>query len=458
MKGATSRLSSAWRVPRLHFLLLAFLLLWPRPASASSFATQDTGWEGCSIFAGILSTAVGASNVVLTSNLVWSDLKPEDGLIVLHPTRTLNPEELSAFLRAGGRVAVLDDYGAGAEILARFHIERIPPPVRPARSLRNNPALPIAEPVADASSGRTMSVHPTVASVTQLVTNHPTGLSHPNLSAVLQIRARGQPDVVIAVAGQVGRGRLLAVSDPSIVINQMMRYPGNREFAAGLARYLVDDDTWGSRGGRLFLVVNDFREDGAFGNQSSIAKSFGAVMRDLSTVLAETRQRGLPGPASIALGALAAMGTVAWLAVVGARAYRRVLPRFARPVPLVAQGGVAGRAAVLAAPTTHRALAILELKSALEEAMAARLGLEVPVSASDLYDAAAKAGTLDEGLLKSLKKLLLMMGMVETSVTAGRPIRIRERDVNQASAMVHALLDAVEGTNGYAHGPREDGN
>jgi len=443
----------------LHALLLCLaFLLGSSTASAAAFSAQDTGWEGCAIFASLVSTAVGPANVVLSSNLVWSDLKPEDGLILLHPTRAVNPEELSAFLRAGGRVAVLDDYGAGAEILSRFHIERIPAPIRPARSLRNNPALAIAEPVADATTGRTMSVHPTVASVTQLVTNHPTGFSHPNLSAVLQIRARGQPDVVIAVAGQVGRGRLLAVSDPSIVINQMMRYPGNREFASGLARYLVDDDTWGKRDGRLYVVINDFREDGAFGNQSSIAKSVGATLRDLSTVLSDTRERGLPSPMVIALGALAAMGTVAWLAVVGARAYRRVLPRFARPVPLVAQGGVAGRAAVLAAPTTHRALAVLELKSALEEAMAARLGLEVPVSAGDLYDAAAKAGTLDEGRLKSLKKLLLMMGMVETSVTAGRPIRIRERDVNHAAAMVQALLEAVEGANGYARGAREDGN
>lgn len=430
-------------------------MLWSSVALATSFSTQDSGWEGCSILTSILSTVVGSQNVVVTQNLVWGDLKPEDGLIVLHPVHAVNPDELSAFLRAGGRVAVLDDYGAGDEILGRFHIRRLPPPQRPARALRNNPALAIAEPVADMTPARTMSVHPTVASVTQLVTNHPTGLSHPNLSAVLQIRARGEPDVVIAVAGQVGRGRLLAVSDPSIVINQMMRYPGNREFAAGLARYLVDDDTWGSRGGRVFVVTNEFREEGAFGNQSSIAKSLGATLRDVASVLADTREHGLPSTLLLVLGALAALGTVTWLGAVGARAYRRVPPRFARPVPLVAQGGVAGRAAVLAAPTTHRALAILELKSALEEAMASRLGLEVPVSAADLYGGLQKAGALDDGQLKALKKLLLMMGMVETSVTAGRPIRIRERDVKSAANIVKNLLGATE-HNGHVEPHREE--
>jgi hypothetical protein len=47
------------------------------------------------------------------------------------------------------------------------------------------------------------------------------------------------------------------------------------------------------------------------------------------------------------------------------------------------------------------------------------------------------------------------MAMVETSVAAGRPIRIRERDVKHAEAVVHDLLEVVERNgNGAAH--RED--
>jgi len=419
------------------------MITWVNSALAAPFASQDSSWEGCSILASMISGAVGSQRFVATDRLDWDALHPEDGVIILHPSRTLSTEDLSSFLRAGGRVAILDDYGAADEVLNRFHIRRIPAPRRPARSLRNNAALAIAEPVADVS-GRSMSVHPTVASVTQLVTNHPTGLDHPNLSAVLQIRARGEPDVTIAVAGQVGRGRLLAVSDASIVINQMMRYPGNREFALGLARYLVDDDTWGTRGGKVYLVANEFREDGSYGNQSGFGRAIGSVVRDIASMLTETREHGLPGPLSMVLGAIAALATVGWLGLVAARAYRRLPPRYARPVPLIAQGGVAGRAAVLAAPTTHRALALLELKSALEEAMAARLRLDLPVSASALYEASASIGGLDDSRLKALKKLLLKMSMVETSVTAGRPIKIRERDLKEAADLVHDLIEAVE--------------
>jgi hypothetical protein len=432
-------------------LLAALLVSWRAPAAP--FDLKDSGWEGCSGLLGVLASAIGQGRVLTPRALAWGELRPEDGLLVVHPVRALNPDELSAFLKAGGRVAVLDDFGAGGEMLARFRIERIAPPARPARSLRNNPALAVAEPIADTTAGHQLGVHPVVANVAQVVTNHPTGLTHPNLSPVLVVRARGEPDVVVGVAGQVGKGRLIAVSDGSVVINQMLRYPGNRELAAGIARYLVDDDQWGARGGRLFVVTGDVVEEGAFGNQSSIAKSIGAAARELSTLLGKLHETGLGPTSATVVGGLAAIATLAWLAAAGARAYRRAAPRFARGVPLVAQGGIAGRAAVLAAPSTHRALAILELKSALEEAMAVRLGLELPVAAQALLERAESAGALDETRRKALKRLLLMMGIVETSVTAGRPIRIRERDVREAADSVKDLLDAIERPGGEP--PRE---
>jgi hypothetical protein len=261
---------------------------------------------------------------------------------------------------------------------------------------------------------------------------------------VLQIRARGENDVRLAVAGQVGRGRLLAVADSSVVINQMLRYPGNRELAIGIARYLVDDDTWGSRGGKVYVVANEVREQGAFGNRSSFAKSLGAAVRDASTLISTVHQQGLPTSLLLALGGLAALVTLSWVASTAARAYRRQPPRFARPVPLVSQGGVAGRAAVLAAPTTHRALALLELKSALEEAIAVRFGLDLPLAPAALLEAVDRSSALDDDLAKALRKLVLTMGTVETSVAAGHPIRIRDRDVKAASGLVQRVIEAVD--------------
>ena len=424
---------------------LAALLHVSRTAFAAPFEAADTGWEGISTFVQLLGSVVGPANVVVTNTLAWSDLKPQDALVVLHPIQPLNPDELSAFLKSGGRVAILDDYGASDENLKRFQIERVPAPKTPARTLRNNPALALAEPVSDVTAGLVVGVHPVVANVAQLVTNHPTALTHPNLTPVLRIPARGEPDAIIAVAGKVGLGRLFVVSDPSIVINEMLRYPGNRAFVGGLGQYLVEDDKdAGRRQGKIYVVANQFQESGAFGGHSSFARSLGATFRDISRKLSDLHRTGVPSHVAIAIGALAALGSLLWLALAAARGYRRAPPRFARAVPLVAQGGVAGRAAVLGAPSTHRALALLELKSALEEVVASRLNLELPVSAPTLIDAVRRSGALDDGGIQGLKKLLFTMGMVETSVAAGRPVRVRERDVTAAAAQVRQVIESVE--------------
>jgi Domain of unknown function (DUF4350) len=413
-------------------------------ANAAPYGFNEDTWEGSTAFVETLVETVGRDHVVTTADLRWSQLRPEDAIVVLYPLHPLNPDELSAFLRSGGRVAILDDFGASEANLNRFQIERIPAPRRPARSLRNNPALALAEPVSDMAAGKAIGVHPVVANVGTVLTNHASALTHPNLTPALRIAAVGEPDGIIAVAGQVGRGRLFVVSDSSIVINQMMRYPGNRAFAQGLGRYLVADDTWGERQGKIYVLARKFEESGVFGNRSSIAKSLGAVVRDLRQWLAETRDAGLPPVAALILGALACLASLLWVSSTTARIYRRRPPRFARPVPLVAQGGVAGRAAVLAAPTTHRALALLELKSALEEAVAARFELNLPLSAPDLLDAVRNAGVVDDSELRILKKLMFKMGMIETSVAAGRPIRVRERDVKSAAERVDRVIASID--------------
>ena len=102
-----------------------------------------------------------------------------------------------------------------------------------------------------------------VAGVDRVVTIHPTALVHPNLTQVLKIPALGEPDATLAVTGIIAKsGRLFAMGDPSVVINEMLRYPGNRAFANGLAKYLVENDAGVSRGGKLYVVANDFSQKG----------------------------------------------------------------------------------------------------------------------------------------------------------------------------------------------------
>ncbi|MBN9159337.1 MAG: DUF4350 domain-containing protein, partial [Myxococcales bacterium] len=328
----------------------------PASVGATPFDLAGSDWEGGTELVRLARAELGTARVVATTQVDFAELTPDDGLLLLYPERALDVGELTKFMHAGGRVIMLDDFGRGESLLTTFGMKRVPSPRHPAESLRNNPQLALAEPA---------SAHPVVADVNRVVTNHPTGLSHPDLSPVLKIHAAsGEADVTVAVAGAVGQGRLLAVGDPSVVMNSMLRYSGNKAFARGLARYAVDSDAWGKRGGRLFIASGNFEQKGSYGgDQNALTELF----RDLKDLLDQIRKEGLPSilawSASIALG----LALVVWVGSRAGRLHKPIVPRFVRRVPAVAQGGVAGHAAVIGAPQTTRVLAVLELKSALEE-------------------------------------------------------------------------------------------
>jgi hypothetical protein len=408
--------------------------------AGSAFDPHGADWQGLSQFVEIAEHEVGRGRVIPTGTLDLGRLTPADAVFIVHPVGGLDAGELSAFMRAGGRVVVLDDYGTGDEFLADFGIRRVPLPGRPAEMLRNNPALAIAEPAAE---------HPVVRSVTRVVTNHATGLAHPGLSPVLVVRGNDEPDVLVALAGSVGRGRLLAVGDPSVVINAMLRFPGNRALATGLVRYATEDDASTPRGGVLYLLTDKFETAGTFGPASPAAGAVVALRRALASGVEELRQHGAPPPAVYFIAAAVGLGVLAWTAARAARTHKPVEPRFSREVPVVAQGGVAGHAAILGAPGTSRALAMLELKSALEEELATRLGLDRAPSRDQIVARVRTERLLDDDDAEALATLLARFALIEDLWAQGQRsgrgrIRdMRDGDVNAAAGEVSRLLAAV---------------
>ena len=433
------------RLAKLAAAIIFFFFAAPSHlAHAAPFDLAGQDWEGCSELVRLARAELGANRVVATKQLDFHDLRPEDGLLLLYPERTLDVDELSGFMRAGGRVVLLDDYGRGDSLLRHFSMDRIPAPRHPVESLRRNPALALAEPA---------SPHPVVQNVQRVVTNHPTGLSNPDLSPVLVIRAQGEKDVVIAVAGAVGKGRLLAVGDPSIVMNSMLRYAGNKAFAQGLVRYAVDNDQWGKRGGRLYVLAGDFEQKGAYGDD---ATSFGDALRALRDALEQMRHDGVPPALAYALAIAIGLALVVWVGARAGKLHKPMMPRFVRRLATVAQGGVAGHAAVIAAPQTSRVLAVLELKSALEEQLTSMLGLGKVPPHQELLAQIADRGLLDAEGLHTLRKLLLRMSNAETMVvfqrSGGMVQPIRDNEVVSIARQVRQLLDAAA-ANAHARGP-----
>jgi hypothetical protein len=418
--------------------IVAVLLVVGRaaPAHAAPFDLARSDWEGCAELVRLARAELGPLRVVATAQIDFHELKPDDGLLLLYPEKNLDVDELSKFMRAGGRVVMLDDFGRGDSLLRHFGMERVASPRRPAEFLRRNPQLALAEPA---------SAHPVVADVSRVVTNHPTGLSHPDLSPVLKIRGNGEPDVIVAVAGAVGQGRLLAVGDPSIVMNSMLRYGGNKNFARGLVRYSVDHDSWGKRGGRLFIAAGGFEQKGNYGDEESSWSDWKRALVDALEVL---RHDGMPSWIAYGLAIAVGLALVVWVGSRAGRLHKPITPRFVRKTPAVAQGGVAGHAAVIAAPQTSRVLAVLELKSALEEQLTSLLGLPKVPGHTELMTQVQVRGLLDAEGVVELRRLLLRMSNVETMVvfqrSGGMVQPIRDNEVVSIARTVKQLLEAAE--------------
>lgn len=248
------------------------------PVRAAPFDPNGQNWESCSKLVEIAREELGPSRVDVTDELDYEKLGPTDGILLIHPQGAYDLDELSAFMRGGGRVAVVDDFGDGDRLLDRFRIQRGPSPASPLEMLHGNPQLPVAVPA---------SGHPIVADVGKLILNHPTTVRHPDLSSLLRIPIQGGdvgPDV--ALAGQVGEGRLVAMGDPSAFIDSMIRFPGNRAVAKNLVVYLLEGAGEHKREARLHILHDRFKERGSLGGglRGSIRDRFRGLLGALDSV------------------------------------------------------------------------------------------------------------------------------------------------------------------------------
>src|SRR5437763_543592 len=98
-------------------------------------------------------------------------------------------------------------------------------------------------------------------------------------------------------------------------------------------------------GGRVALLDE-------YGAGDAPRTAFSSWLRDLRALMDQVRKEGLP--AILAWGASIALGLalVVWVGSRAGRLHKPLVPRFTRRIPAVAQGGVAGHAAVIAAPQT----------------------------------------------------------------------------------------------------------
>lgn len=391
---------------------LQWLALWG-VAITCSIARADE-WDGLSELKNIARAAGVDLKTVSEVNL--SKLAVNDALLIVGPRQNLPISPITTFLREGGRVALLDDVGSGERLLSAYQVSRRVVKTDDVPALRGNRELLVAYPASE---------HPLVEGVPLLLTNRAAELHHPDLRPVLTF---GRTQRALVLAGAIGAGRLVAVGDASVVINQMQSIPAHRRFTKNMLEYL-----WRA-GGRVWLIGPDTEIQGSYGSgRSSLSR--------LDEWLRKASHPDLPGSALIVLG----LAALAVSCVFGVSLLPRRSP-YVRP-DLFPKGlvfaGYSGRVAVAAQAGVNLVWSLLDYKRELEAELSHRLKLSGPFDPRQAVKRAREAGlnateAVDlENLLSSLSALS------QTMDSDGTPARIGAGDLGNVVRKGERLLSRL---------------
>jgi hypothetical protein len=154
--------------------------------------------------------------------------------------------------------------------------------VKAERYWQDNMELPIAVAYDDG--------HPLAQGVDELVANHP---SHFAVDRGDLVFGFGK-DEGLVVAGTLGDGRFVAIADPSVLINAMLKFDGNATFAVNLVRWLAPDASAHARIVVLtqkFYLLGEPHDDSsdAFASGNAAAKSINKILDGWNAYIASDR-------------------------------------------------------------------------------------------------------------------------------------------------------------------------
>jgi hypothetical protein len=410
----------------------------PDSAGAPDYEIGSAAWNGLSTLEA-LARGMGL-DVVQERTLSWDDLERGDILFLLYPTNRIDPQSLTGFLHNGGRVLVADDFGRSEEALAALGILRgTGIGVRADHFYEGHSYAPIARPL--------LADHPLAAGVGALTANHPS-VWNATRGAASVFGFDGRDSLVAAV--EAGDGRLVALADPSVLINRMLEFDGNLAFAINLLRYL-------SRSGesdRLVILTGDLSllgepsrvlGDGDTGGVTGMLGDFNRWLLGLNDyVLSDGGLRVL----AIAIALVCAGFALVWL------------PR-ARQTPLDgswtrARGGAAEQPtaeevlAEVARPGRRKSFALPAaiLRDSLSARLALLLGHPDPIHSmteTALFAALGeKTGPAPVALLRALYPALRALPGRAQAVSPWQAPTYAQRDFERLSAAADQLYRSLE--------------
>jgi hypothetical protein len=353
---------------------------------AEELSLNCSAWNGLSE---LRTLASSQGDVFAPERIDVAQLDASDALLIVHPVTPLPTSELAKFLRKGGRLAVADDFGTGRDLFAAFGMGLHAPGRDAPRSLRNNPALLIATPLAG---------HTLADGVDALVTNHPQVIYHPDLTPIFSLSS-GHGAIVLS--GAVGRGRLVAISDASVFINNMIELPGNRAFASNVLRFLRSSPRT-----RLYLADSDTHWLSGFRQLTT-----GNPLARVSAALAQLAKPRLPALAVLAIAVV--LATVLLAGAATALPRRSAYARRAYLQNPDVGAGMAGRVQYYARGHRNYMGPLLVLKLELEHRLVEHLDARGQPQRSEILQALHDRGW-SEARVRELSDFMLTVDRLQS--------------------------------------------
>ena len=298
----------------LGLLAPALLVVTTASAEPHDYRLDSSGWNGLSRL-GDEAEAAGCK-LAAADELDWARFGPRDVVFLVYPQSPVVPAAMADFLERGGKLLLADDFGSAEEAFAALELRRIPAHLDGVARQLEHPELPVARARLLTALGR---------SAPEIVANHPAAFA-----TQLPATYAFSPGQALVVEGQVGKGRFVALADPSVLINNMLELEGNRLFVRALVAELCRP---GSDGDRVHLFSGAFRARGA---PRPLAAATGRGLTRMNEVLGSLNQSldqlsgALASPLALVLFASATI--VAWAGLARRRTDRHVDGGFTRAV------------------------------------------------------------------------------------------------------------------------------
>ncbi|MET0340019.1 MAG: DUF4350 domain-containing protein [Polyangiales bacterium] len=346
-----------------------------------------------------------------------SHIDSRDALLIIAPDGALPTGALTTFLREGGRIALLDDFGPAERLLAAYQVTRLPAPSGDVPALRDDPSLLIAYPASE---------HPLVEGVDLLLTNGASALHHRELKPVFTF---GHTQSALVLAGAVGAGRLVAIGDASLLINQMMTLPAHQRFAKNLLTYLKRP------GGRVLLVDAHTRVEGSYGGSS--ARGIAQVDGFLKRIAHPDLPPGMLSLLGLGLAAIAIVIVVGGLPRRSPYVRSELLPRTS------VYAGFAARVALSERDPPNLVWTLLDYRRELTAELSRALSLGAPASSQTIVEKARATGLADDAV-RALEAMLARLDQLAAAAeTETKPPRIRVSELRNVVRLGEELLTRI---------------